>query len=260
MKPSEARIFVLTILGSVLILAARASLAEVHATKEFEQGATRPVTIALLPAHVELTKQRMIRREAEVEEAGDLERYLSAAVAAELSARGYRVRMLTAQDINTDAGLQELVVDADRRYGELLTNISTKLSKQVASRRYNAGDEMRLLASKLQVDAIGFVRMQLIAAAKGVQVLNMGMGGTQTMMSVSLIDGRTADIEAYITLPILRRGKMFGGYEDVMKNPDEEMARFAKATLGNLPNADSSVRVEGTDEDVLADLESLLAE
>jgi hypothetical protein len=117
---------------------------------------------------------------------------------------------------------------------------------------------MRLLASYLGVDAVAFVRMELIAAAKGVQVLNMGMGGTQTMMSVSLIDGVSSDIEAYITLPVLRRGKMFGGYDDVMNNPDEEMAKFAASTLDDLPFADPSLRAVTSDEDVLSDLESLL--
>jgi hypothetical protein len=80
------------------------------------------------------------------------------------------------------------------------------------------------------------------------------------MMSVSLVDAGTTDIEAYVTLPIMRRGKVFGGYDDVMNNPDEEMARFADATLGDLLDADPSARVESADEDVLSDLESLLGE
>jgi hypothetical protein len=86
------------------------------------------------------------------------------------------------------------------------------------------------------------------------------MAGSQTMMSVSLVDAGTTDIEAYVTLPIMRRGKVFGGYDDVMNNPDEEMARFADATLGDLLDADPSARVESADEDVLSDLESLLGE
>jgi len=260
MKPSKQSIAVTVALSVLLMLSAQVSMGETHATEEFESGATRPVSIALLPAHVELMKQKMIRREAQVEEAGELESYLTNAVAAELEIRGYQLHLLSADDINSDPELQELVVDADRRFGELLTNVSRKLKKQVAKRRYNAGDEMKLLAGRLGVDAIGFIRMQLIASGKGVQILNMGMGGTSTMLSVSLIDGRTSDIEAYITLPILRRGKMFGGYEDVMNNPDEEMARFAGATLDDLPAADPSARVVQSDEDVLGDLEALLDE
>jgi hypothetical protein len=86
----------------------------------------------------------------------------------------------------------------------------------------------------------------------------MGMGGAQTMMSVSLVDGDTTDIEAYVTLPIMRRGKVFGGYEDIMNNPDEEMANYAEATLGDLLAADPSARVEVAADDVLDELESIL--
>lgn len=232
--------------------------AEMHATEEFEAGATRPVTIALLPAQVELVKQRMIRREAQPEEAGQLEGYLTDAVSAELAGKSYNVVVITAEQINADPELQSLVVEANRRFDELLGNISRKLRKQVETRKYHAGDTITLLANRLDVDAIGFVRMQLVAAGKGVQVLNMGMGGAQTMMSVSLVDRNTTDIEAYVTLPIMRRGKVFGGYDDVMNNPDEEMAKFASATINDLLAADPSLRVAESEDDVLGDLDSLL--
>ncbi len=247
-----------TIFAVVLPLIASSALAEMHATEEFESGETRPVTIALLPAQVELVKQRMIRREAQVEEAGELEAYLTSAVATELAGKNYNVIEVTAAEINADPELQELAIEANRRFDELLGNVSRRLRKQIESRRYHAGDSVTLLANRLGVDAIAFVRMQLIANAKGVQIMNMGMGGAQTMMSVSLVDRNTTDIEAYVTLPIMRRGKMFGGYEDVMNNPDEEMARFARATINDLVEADPSARVAVSDDAVLDDLESLL--
>jgi hypothetical protein len=98
----------------------------------------------------------------------------------------------------------------------------------------------------------------VVASGKAVQALNFGMGGTQTMMTVSFIDGASADIEAYVTLPLMRRGKLAGGYDDMMKDPDVEMARYASATLDDLPNADASARVAPSEDDVLSDLESLL--
>lgn len=258
-RAGRARLAVLSLLTAASALAAGAALAAMHATAEFESGATRPVKIALLPAHVELQKQKMIRREAKVEEAGELEDYLGAAVAKELESRGYAVQRLTAASINADPGLQELVVDADRRYGELLTQIAVKLPRQVAKRRYQAGDEMQLLASRLGVDSVAFVRLQMIAAGKGLQILNQGMGGAQTMMSVSLIDGRTRDIEAYFVLPLMKRGKAFGGYDAVMKHPAEEMSRFAASTLDDLPKADPSLRkAPAGGGDVVKDVESLL--
>jgi hypothetical protein len=242
------------------LLAAFPVAAEMHATVEFESGTMRPATIALLPAQVSLIKQRMIRAEAEVEEAGMLEGYLTDAVAAGLEAKGYLVRVVPAETVNADPELQSLVVESNRSFDELLGNVSARLRKQIETRRYHAGETLTLLAEKLDVDAIGFVRMQVYAAAKGVQIMNMGMGGAQTMMSVSLVDRNTTDIEAYVTLPILRRGKVFGGYDDIMKNPDEEMAKFAEATLNDLLAADPTLRVESSDDDVLADIESLLGQ
>lgn len=259
MRRIEWRRVVVTMLMTFVAVGGTSARAEVHATPEFESGETRPVSIALLPAHVLLMKQKMIRRSNEVEEAGELEGHLTAAVASELTARGYEVRVLDTASISADARLQELVVDADRRYSETLTNIMSRISKKRVTRReYNAGDSMKLLAAHLGVDAIAFVRMDVIASGKAVQALNFGMGGTQTMMSISVIDGASADIEAYITLPVLRRGKLAGGYDDMMKDPDVEMARYARVTLDDLPNAEPGLRLEQTDDDVLTDLESLL--
>jgi hypothetical protein len=234
------------------------AFAEMHATEEFEAGTTRPITVALLPAHVAMSKQRILRQEAEVEESGVLEGHLTTAVATELAGKGYDVRVLTVDEINSDPELQSLVVEADRRFDELLGNVSRRLRKQIESRRYHAGDTMTLLANRLGVDALAFARMQIIVPAAGVRALNFGMGGEQTMMSVSLVDETTTDIEAYVTLPIMRRGSMFGGYEEIMSNPDEEMAKYAEGTLKDLLAADPSARVEASGEEVLEDLESLL--
>jgi hypothetical protein len=251
----------LTALPAVLLwLIALPVAAEMHATAEFEAGTTRPVTVALLPSQVSLLKQRMMRVEAEVEESGQLEGHLTAAVASGLEGKGYRVRVVTAEAVNSDPDLQALVVEANRRFDEVLMNISARMRKQIESRRYQAGDTLTELAERLDVDAIAFVRMQIYAPAKGVQIMNMGMAGSQTMMSLSLIDGTTTDIEAYVTLPVMRRGKVFGGYDAIMKDPDVEMARFAEATLDDLLAADPSLRVESTEEDVLGDIESLLDE
>jgi len=244
--------------GAMTVFSCGNAVAEVHATDEFNSGETRPVTIAVLPAQVNLVKQRMIRREAEVDEAGELEAHLSAAVAAELTAKRYDVDLVTAERINADPELQALVVEANRRYDEVLGSLARRLRKQIEERSFQTGDTLTLLADRLGVDAIAFVRMDLIANAKGVQALNFGMGGAQTMMSVSLVDGTTTDVEAYVTLPIMRRGKVVGGYDDIMNNPDEEMANYALATLDDLIEADPSLRAESSDDSVLADLDALL--
>lgn len=257
MKPNK---LIAACAGTLAALCLETAGAEMHATDEFASGETRPARIALLPAHVELVKQRMIRRESQPEESGELEGHLTAAVAEDLRGKGYEVEVVDHAAIGADPELQALVVEANRRYDELLANVSARLRKKIETRRYHAGDAMTLLANRLGVDAVGFVRMQLVAAAKGVQALNFGMAGSQTMMSVSLIDKNTTDIEAYVTLPILRRGKTFAGYDEVIADPGTTMAQYADATLRDLIDAEPALRAESADEDVLSDVESLLEE
>jgi hypothetical protein len=262
MRLSKTRKATGLLTSMLLIVAWQPSRGEVHATHEFEDGSTRPVSVALLPSQVELVKQKLIRQEAQVEESGELESYLTAATAAEFEARGYQIVVPTTSEIASDPTLQELVVDANRRFGEMRTNLEARLSKtkQVQRRRYNAGDEIKLLAARLGVDAIAFTRMQIIAPAAGVRARNFGLGGETALMSVSIVDGTSGDLEAYITLPGMKRGKMFGGHDDIIENPAEQMGNYAAGTLDDLPQADPSLRVVQTDEDVLADLEALLEE
>jgi hypothetical protein len=242
------------------LLAGQAAMGKVIATDEFEDGSTRPVSLVVLPSEVTLTKQRLIRQEAQVEESGDLEGHLTAAVAEQFRAHDYDVIVVDVEQIAADPGLQELVVDANRRFDELLTNVGSRIgkSKNVQRREYNAGDEARLLAARLGVDALAFARMQIVAPAAGVRALNLGMGGESTMLTVTIVDGTSGDVEAYITLPVLGRGKMVGGHDDIIENPEQEMANYAEATLEDIPNADPSLRVATSAEDVIEDLESLL--
>ena len=216
--------------------------------------------VAVLPSQVTLTKQKVIRQEAQIEESGDLEPYLTAAVAEEFRARGYTVKVVDPAAIAADASLQELVVDANRRFDELMTNVGSRLakSKNVKAREYNAGDEARLLAAKLGVDALAFARMQIIAPSGAVRALNFGVGGETALLNVTIVDGTSSDIEAFITLPTLKRSKMFGGHDEIVENPGEQMGNYAAATLEDMPQAEPTLRVGTSSEDVLSDLESLI--
>lgn len=236
------------------------SFAKVISTDGFEDGSTRPVSVVVLPSEVQLMKQRLVRTEAQVEESGELEEYLTAAVAEQFRAHGYEVEVVDAAAIAADPMLQELVVDANRRFGEMLTNVGAKLakSKNIRNREYNAGDEVKILAARLGVDALAFARMSIVAPAAGVRALNFGMGGESSMLAVTIVDGLSGDVEAYITLPVGRRGKMFGGHDDIVENPGREMTNYAEGTLEDIPNAEPSLRVVTSADDVISDLESLL--
>jgi hypothetical protein len=249
-----------TILGVTLGAFGQCAFAEVHETAEFAAGTTRPVSVVVLPSEVELTKQKIIRREAQVEEACQLESHLTGAVAEELRNRNYEVRVIDPDAIASDPSLQELVIDANRRFSEMLANVQARLRKSrfVEERRYNAGDTAKLIASRLGVDAVVFTRMSIVAPAAGVRALNFGLAGEAAMMTVTIVDGTSADIEAYITTPALRRGSAFGGHDEIMANPGEEMGKYARVTLDQLVDADPSLRAEESEDAVLDDIEALI--
>jgi hypothetical protein len=249
--------------GVAVLCAGSAARAAMHATEEFEDGATRPVSIAFLPPHAALIKRKIVQSESQVEESIEFSAYLAKSLEQAFEAQGYVVRVLTPEQVGGDAELQELVLDADRRYAELLPQMASRLPRQIAKRRYKAGDEMRLLATKLGVDAIGFADMQITASAAGASAVSVlvgiGESGSQTMMSVSLIDGTSADIEAFFVPPVLRRGSI-AGYDAIMEDPAGKIAEIARLTLRDLPEADPAKRREASENDVLSDLESLLEE
>jgi hypothetical protein len=240
---------------------AMAAGAAMHATAEFEQGATRPRTIVFLPPHAALVKQKVIKSEQQIEESTELATYLGANVEAQFKAQGYEVRVLRPDEVSADAELQELVLDADRRYSEMLTQLRMRLPRQIGKRRYEAGDEMRLLAAKLGADAVGFAEIQIFAAAPGAAAVSVltgfGSAGSSTMVSISVIDSKTANIEAFFVPPVLRRGSI-AGYEAIMEDPAGKIAEITEATLRDLPKAGEAARTTSSDEDVVSDVEALL--
>jgi len=244
------------VVAGAAVLLMQPVFAGMHATKEFEAGDTRPKTVAFLPPHATLIKRKVIKAEEQIEEGAELSRFLATSVKNEFAKQGYVVRMLTPDEVNANRDLQELVLDADRRYIELLNQVRLKLPKQIAARRYQAGDEMRVLASRLGVDAIGFADLVMIASAPG--ALFLSGSGTQQMLTVSVIDGGTATIEAYFVPPALRRGA-FTGYEAVMADPAGKIGEMAGLTLRDLPPAAAAARTRPeNDSDVVSDVESLL--
>jgi hypothetical protein len=121
---------------------------------------------------------------------------------------------------------------------------------------------MRVLAAKLGVDAIGFADLQMISSAAGASavaiIVGFGAAGTQTMLSVSVIDGGTANIEAYFVPPVMRRGTI-AGYDAIMADPAGKIGEITALTLRDLPPADPSARAPAeSDDEVLEDIESLL--
>jgi hypothetical protein len=224
-------------------------------TDEFKDGASRPVSIALLPPQASVATQRLVKQEAQVEESSEFATIYIAQVAALLEEQGYLVEVIEPERVNADPRLQEYVVDANRRYDELIQQVKVRRIKR---RIYNAGDEARALADYLNVDALGFPRLTVVGATGGKIAMSVllggGMGGS--FGTLSLIDSRSGDLEAHLT------GAGGNSARKFEEDPEGMIGRITENLVKGLPDAEPSKRVapESDEADVLAEIESLLDE
>jgi hypothetical protein len=244
------------VVGAAALLTATQAPAAMRATDEFKAGSTRPVSIALLPVQATVVKAKVVQTEELIGESTQLGAMLGMQLDTVMESKGYAVEVISPERINADPKLQEFVVDANRRHDEMLGQVRLN---RVKKRIYNGGDEMRVLADYLGVDAIAFSRLQVVAATGGRTAVALlvgigSMGGTSS--TLTLIDGDTADLEALFTSTYVG-----ASYSAIEANPDGQMTQVALSTLDRLPPADPSVRSdEPSDDDVLSDVESLLQE
>ena len=239
-------------------------------TNEFRTMELRPATIALLPPQATLKKKKMLMAEDMVGEAQPLEASLAAALAKRLTDLGYQVKVVSRAEAANDPVLTDLLLQANQRYDEERAKIVTKF-RQVKYRRYSAGDTARLLADHLDVDAIGYARMEAMGATGAAQAFSP-TGGGEIRMDVAIAHARTGDIEAFFG--ITDTGGLFGkGIDGILKNPDKHTAKVTKKAMKKFPKADKALAARKLDADkvrpvelteeaeaeqVLADLESLL--
>jgi hypothetical protein len=243
------------IVSSVAALAwSTPSLAQ-KTTPEFASGATRPRSIALLPVEASVSRARVADNEGLIDDSLVYGADLAAQLQTLLSAKGYEVKVIDPDRINTDPVLQEHVVDANRAFDDMMSKYKPK---NLAKRMYNAGDSVKLLADYLDVDAVAFTTLNMTITMAGKAIVAALIGGSQaaTYGNMALVDGSTADLEA-----------TFFGFAGVTpgEKTDEEMhgyvVKVAEGVNKKLPGADPSARVEvaeGDDDEVLGEVESLL--
>jgi hypothetical protein len=225
-------------------------------TKEFDDGETRPVSIAILPPDASVSTQRLIRRESEVEESTEYGLIFARELADALSQQGYEIEVIDSARVNADPRLQEAVIDAKRRNEDMLVGVN---NKELKRREYQGSEEARILADYLDVDAIGFAELDVVAATGGKKAMSWILGGSTggSSGSLNIVDGNTGYLEASL-------GSIFGGgsANRFEEDPAGEITDLVDKMMNKLPDADPSARVETAtdDEDVFAEIESLLNE
>lgn len=263
-----------------LLLMGQSALAEVcligecnAMTAEFRNLELRPESIALLPAHSSLKKKGVFSSDDSVGETAVLENALGDALEKRISALGYVVRRVTLEQIQANAQLATLVNNANQRYDEEYSKIVAFKLSGVKYRRYSVGEQARLLATYLDVDAVAYPRMQAVGAT-GAGRLFSPTGGGQINMEFGLTHVRTGDIEAFFGA--INQGGLFGkSMASILAKPDKHMQKIAKTATKRMPKVGKALKrqqltqgqprelvlYDPVDEEaVLDDLEGLLDE
>jgi hypothetical protein len=265
------------VLGTIFLLVSQPADAAVcligecsAMTTEFRNLELRPRSIALLPPLSSLKKKGVFATEDQVGETAQLELALTREIEKQLSSRGYQVRTLTAEEINADAELKALLSNANQRYNEEYGRIVALKVSGVKYRRFSVGNEARLLARYLKVDAVAFPRMQAVGGS-GAAIVFSPTGGGQINMEFALVHARTGDIEAFFGA--INSGGLFGkSLNSILEKPDKHMAKISKTATKKMPDVDKALKPDRLkeepkelvlyddvdEESVLDDLEGLL--
>jgi hypothetical protein len=249
-------------------------------TNEFRSMELRPKSIALLPARSTLTENGTFNSENRVGETAGLEDALANSLEKEISGHGYTIRRLTFDEIGQDQQLSTLLNAANQRYDEEYATIVAFKVKGVRYRRYSVGEEGRLLAKYLGVDAVAFPRMQIVGSSSGAKWM-AGLGATEGQagginMEFGLVHARTGDIEALFGgVSKSSTGPMGGvSFKKILKKGDKYMQDIAETATKKLPDFDEVLKPQKLDEEatelvlydevdeeaVLDDMDELLGE
>jgi hypothetical protein len=244
----------LIVVGAAVLACSAPALAQRGFTPEFANGATRPRSVALLPVEASIVRAKVAETQGLIDESVVYGTQFNEQVQALMAGKGYQIQVIDPDRINTDAQLQEYVVDANRAFDEMMKQYRPK---KLEKRIYNAGDSVRLLASRLGVDAIAFSTVSITITPAGKAIVSALIGGTTAGASsnFALVNGATGDLEAVLfgIVPVAPGDKT-----------DQELhayvAALAQRATKRLPAADPSARIDATasDDDVLDEVESLI--
>ena len=278
-KSIAAAIALTALLASQFVLAEVCIIGECSAmTPEFRSAELRPASIAILPARSTLTEDGVFNSESKVGETYELEKHLAISLEQQMASRGYEVRSLSIDEITEDQQLASLVNAANQRYDEEYATIVAFKVSGVKYRRYSVGEESRMLANYLGVDAVAFPRMQIKGASSGSKWMsNLGIKqGSQAgiNMEFGLVHARTVDVEAFY-------GGVIGGFgnpsfKKILKKAEKYMEKVSKVATKKMPKVGDVLKPEKLknkeerrelvlydpvdEEAVLEDLEDLLGD
>ena len=207
-------------------------------TPEFGDPDARPHKVLILPPHATLRKKKMIKSEEYIAETAALETHASVALQKQLEERGYEVIVLSAEDVNADPALQEMVLRANERYDEEEPKIIRK-RKRLKYGRYGVGDTVRPIAVRFGVDAVAFTRLDAVGSGVGQAVfvaLVGGSAGTQNY-SFAIADAASGQIEGYYV------AMTQWGFTQLVEQTPKVMEKMTKLLLKKYPDSGKKIKV-----------------
>ncbi len=257
--------------GMLLVLGSVSAGAAEYMTPEFAKAEFRPKTMVLIPPRAEVTMKKVTSTEQMIEEGAVLEDATSLVLKEQLRALGYTIRVLTIDEVNTDPELQLMVRNFNERYDADLAQV-VKKPKDIRKRRFSFGDEARVLAARLEAEAIIVGRISATGATGGQKTMAFILGGSSghAALNLSIVAGDNGDLEGFFTYVDPGMSP-----EKIALEPVETMAKVSAKALKDFPATDELAKVKKrwpqntnrqvpdtaqSDEDVFSDLEALFGE
>lgn len=263
MRAKLSLIFCLAVLFSSSAFAAR------NMTLEFHEPETRPKSLLIIPVQAQLQITRVGQNEPVVAESAAWESKSLEDLVAGLEKRGYTVSVLDQQAVSDDPELLNLVAEVNSDFDDTSTQMMRK-PKEILTRRYNIGSSARQLAQIRNVDAIVIPRVSASAQAGGALIMGALVGGStpnMSVMSLTVVDAGTADVEAYFV-------GVGGGLniEKLKAADDTVIQKMVDKSLKKYPASDKTLKLgkkararavarnasDQEDEDVMNELEDLI--
>ena len=259
------------VVGLLVLLASLSASAGEFMTPEFARGEFRPISMVLIPPLAEVTKDKVTTTESMVEEAAGLEDAAALVLRDQLRSKGYELRILSVDQVNADPVLQQMVRNMNERYDADIVQ-AMKKPKEIRSRRFNFGDEARILAARLDTDALIVSRIAASGATGGQKTMAVLIGGSlgYAAISLGLVAGDNGDLEAFFDGVVANMSP-----EKLAHEPTEVMSKITATALKDFPAHDAAAKYKkswpqnsnrvipdkaASDDDVLMDLEALFEE
>jgi len=226
----------------VLGLMPAAALARGTMSSGFRNVGSRPMSVAVLPGRADFIQGRLVVTAEKGKDCAALEREAGVAVRTNLEMLGYRVRLVTRQDLDKDPGLRDLAARVNDQFGEVWKTLVRNPEAVNQGRAATGGDDAVRLVTALGVDGLALTRVIAVtppeeqgaaeakAPAKGAGDLSYGR------VDLGIV-GKEGRIEAFFT------GLLAASSGQLTGRPAKVMGRVAEEAFAQYPPASEPGRV-----------------